>query len=108
MATDTNFLTLRVQRVDPQLDLSIDLGTVTFGPGGELGVVAAEPNCEGFLSALVETVNAKPNLRIKVPPPAGGRAEGVYFLTVARTAPDLLEMMRQYLQQKYNVLLIES
>lgn len=103
MATETAPLTLRAQRVDREFDLTTDLGTVSFGPRGELGVLNAKPNCEEFLKNLVATVNAKANLRIKIPPPEGGKSDGIYFLTVARTAPDLLEMMRQYLEQKYNV-----
>ena len=47
-------------------------------------------------------------LSIKVPPPRGEKPFGVYYLTVARTAPDLLDMMRQYLEQAYDLLLEED
>ncbi len=108
MATDTKPLTLRVQRRDWATDLRVDLGTVTFGPQGQLAVVSARPNFEKYLSNLVAEVNAKNELSIKVPPPEGGRPMGVYFMTVARTAPDLLDMMRQFLEQKYDLLLVDD
>jgi hypothetical protein len=100
----------RVQRIDRSdgLDIPIDIGTVTFGPQGELAVVAAEPNLEKFLGTIVEEVNAKKELRIKVPPPAGAKPFSTYKMTVARTAPDLLDVMRTYLQQKYDLVLVEE
>ena len=108
MATDTTPLTLRVQRLDRELDLTIDIGTVTFGPQGELTVVATEPYFDDFLANVVREVNAKKELRIKVPPPAGAPPFSIYTLTVERSAPDLLAMMRQYLEQKYDLLLADS
>ena len=71
MATGTAPLTLRVQRLDRDLDLPIDVGTVTFGPQGELAVVSTEPFFDEYLGNIVNAVNAKKELRIKVPPPAG-------------------------------------
>jgi hypothetical protein len=108
MATDTATRTFGVQRLDRDNDLRTDVGTVTFGPQGQLTVVAAQPHCEAYLANVVATVNGKKELNIKVPPPPGGRPGGVYFLTVARTTPDLLEMMRQYLEQKYELLLVDG
>jgi hypothetical protein len=108
MTSDTTPLTLRVQRLDRRNDLKVDLGSVTFGPQGQLAVVAAKPNFEAYLANIVETVNAKKELNIKVPPSEGAKPFSICFLTVARTAPDLLDMMRQYLEQKYDLLLVEE
>jgi hypothetical protein len=106
MAVDTAPLTLRVQRLDRDRDLTIDLGTVTIGPQGHLTVAAAEAPFKEYLAGVVETVNAQKEIHIKVPPPADGRPNGIYYLLVARTSPDLLEMMRQYLEEKYDLLLM--
>src|SRR5437868_13075515 len=108
MATDTTPLTLRMQRIDRKYDVRVDLGTVTFGAEGLLTVAAAaHPQFANYLTSLVEMVNAKPEISIKAPPPEGAKPHSVYFLTVARTAPDLLDMMRQYFEQKFDILLVE-
>jgi hypothetical protein len=102
MPTETQPLTLRVQRVDGELDLAVDLGTVAFGPQGQLTVISAEPGFESFLASVVATTNKRKELSIKVPPPKGSQP-GVYLLAVPRTAPDLLEMMEQFMQQTYDL-----
>lgn len=108
MPTDTTTYSLRVQRRDPLNDLPIDIGTLSFGPNGQLAVVGARANYEEYLTGIVASVNAKPQLSIKVPPPPGGRGDGVYFMTVSRTAPDLRDMMRQFLEQKFDLLLEDA
>jgi hypothetical protein len=94
-----------MQRLGRPTNLRIDLGTVTFGPKGELGIVSAKPNFADYLNNIVTTVNGKKELSIKVPPPQGAEPLSVYFLVVGRTASDLLDMMRQYLEQTYDILL---
>ena len=100
----------RVRRIDREDDLGvqIDVGTVTFGAEGELAVVAAEPHLVKFLGDVVEAVNAKKELRIKVPPPADAKPFSIYSLTVARSAPDLLDIMRTYLEQKFDLVLADE
>jgi hypothetical protein len=98
----------RVRRIDPTDDLPIDVGTVTFGARGELAVVAAEPQHEKFLADVIEAVNAKEVLRIKVPPPPEAEQFSIYSQTVARTAPDLLDVMRTYLQQRFELALVDE
>ncbi len=107
MATQTQPLTLRVQRADPEIDVTVDLGTVTFGPQGQLAVTTARPNFEAFLAKVVADTNNRKELSIKIPPPKGAQP-GVYALTVPRTAPDLLDIMRQYFEQTYDLHLEEA
>jgi hypothetical protein len=108
MAADTAVRTFKVQQLDRQYDLRVDLGTLSVGPEGQLAVVSARPNYEQYLANIVETVNGKEQLSIKVPPPAGGTRYGIYTVTVDRTAPDLLERMREFLEQKYDLLLVDD
>ena len=108
MATDTKRLTFKVQRLDRDDDLRIDLGTVAFGAQGKLAVVAAQPKLEQYLADVVEAVNGKKELNIKVPPPKGAPDFSVCFKMVARTAPDLLDRMRQYLEQNYDLVLVDE
>jgi hypothetical protein len=108
MTTATATHTLRVQQLDRKYGLRIDLGTVSFGPQGELALVAAQPHFDGYLTKVIEAVNARPTLSVKTPPPAGGPAHGIAYVTVERTAPDLLDWMRKFLEQKYDLLLTEE
>ncbi len=108
MATETAPLTLRVQRIDREDGLHIDVGTISFGPEGQLAVVAAEPHFDDYLAEVVNTVNAKKELRIKVPPPKGAQPYSIYTLSVTRAAPDLLDMMKQYLEQKFDLVVAEE
>jgi hypothetical protein len=106
MANEPTPLRLRVERYDPASDLSVELGRLSFGPRGVLALVSARPPYERLLAGVVEAVNARDELVLKVPPPPGGKPMGVYHLSVARTAPDLLERMGDYLEQKYDLLLM--
>jgi hypothetical protein len=100
--------TFRVQRIDREHDLRVELGTVTVGPQGEIAVIAARPKMEHYLSDLVARVNAKPVWTIKVPPPPGAEPFSLHMLTVDRSSPNLLERLRQYLEQKHDVLLVDA
>jgi hypothetical protein len=100
--------TFKVQHVDREAGVRVDLGAVSFGPRGELAVVAAEPQLGPYLAGIVEAVNAQAELTIKVPPPEGAEPFSVYFMKVPRTSPKLLERMRLYLEQKHDVILVEA
>jgi hypothetical protein len=108
MATTATPHTLRVQTRNRQDSRPIDVGAVTFGPRGELALVSARPNFDGFLAKLIETVNARPTLSVKAPPAEGAPPHSIYYVTVERTAPDLLDWMRRFLEQKYDLLLTEE
>jgi hypothetical protein len=108
MATATATHTFQVQQLDRKYGLRIDLGTVTFGPQGELALVSAQTNFDGFLTKVIEAVNARPTLSVKSPPPEGGQPHAIYYVTVERTAPDLLDWMRKFLEQNYDLLLTEG
>jgi hypothetical protein len=106
MATDTAPLTLGVQRLAREHNVKIDIGTITFGPQGQLAVASARPRFEGYLAKVVADVNAQEKLTIKVPPPEGAKPFSFYTLTVPRTAPDLLGTIREYLEQNFDLLLV--
>jgi len=108
MATTATTHTLRVQRRNRQDGPPIDVGTVTFGPLGELALASARPHFDGFLATMIEAVNARPTLSVKSPPPEGSPPHSIYYVTVERTAPDLLDWMRKFLEQKYDLLLTEE
>ena len=107
MATEPP-LTFLVQRWDRNNDVTVDLGTVTFGPRGELRIVDVRDNYNEYLSQVVESVNSQDELSIKVPPPPDAKPYGIYYLTVSRTAPDLLDTMCKHLEQKYDLLLVDE
>ena len=98
---------LRVERYDAAARIGVELGTLTYGPRGQLAVASARPGYEHLLDDIVKGVNAREEIVIKVPPPPGGKPLGIYHLAVDRGAPDLLDRMMEYFEQKYDLMLIE-
>ncbi len=99
---------LRVQKRNGPDRRPTDVGTVTFGPQGELALASARPHFDGFLATVIDAVNARPTLSVKAPPPEDAPPHSIYYVTVERTAPDLLDWMRRFLEQKYDLLLTDE
>jgi hypothetical protein len=108
MTNDMRPLPFKVQQLDRDSDVRVDVGSVSFGPRGELAVVAAEPKLRRYLTGIVDEVNAETELVVKVLPPEGAEPFSVFFRKVPRTSPNLLERMRQYLEQKHDLVLVEA
>ena len=107
MANTTETRQLRVERYDAAANIGVELGTLNYGPRGQLAVVSARPGYERLLADIVKGVNEREEIVIKVPPPPGGKPLGIYHLAVDRGAPDLLDRMMEYFEQKYDLLLME-
>jgi hypothetical protein len=97
-----------VQRIDRRGGQTFDIGTLSYGQRGHLEVVTADPAYQAYLDEVVTTVNATDELSIKVPPPPDAEPYSVWFRTVDRTAPDLLDVMRTYLERDYGLLLAKE
>lgn len=97
-----------VQQIDRRGGQTFDIGTLRYRQGGQLEVVTADPDFQAYLAEVVDTVNATEELSIKVPPPADAEPYSVYFRIVDRTAPDLLDVMRTYLERDYGLLLAKE
>lgn len=108
MADDAPTAVYGVQRIDRWGDRTVDIGALSYGPGGHLGVVSADPTYGTFLADVVDTVNATEKLSIKATPPDGAEPSTVYFRMVDRTAPDLLDVMRTYLERDFDLLLAKD
>ena len=108
MADEAPTAVYGVQRMNRRGGRTIDIGAVSYGPGGHLEVVSADPKYRTFLANVVATVNATDELSIKVPPPPDAEPYSVYFRIVDRTAPDLLDVMRTYLERDYDLLLAKA
>ena len=88
---------------DPDDDTETYLGRVTAGPGGVLSITAAEPANEKFLRGFVDELNAKAELRVKVPPTANDERFDLVGLAYSRTSPDFLDGLRRYAEMNYGV-----
>jgi len=108
ITTPTKTRRLRVERYDAVTNISIELGTLDFGPSGQLTLVSARPGYERLLQDIVGSTNAREEIVIKVPPPPGGKPMGIYHLSVPRTSPDLLDRLMEYFEQKYDLMLMEQ
>jgi hypothetical protein len=97
-----------VQQIDQRGGRTFDIGTLRYGRGGHLEVVTADPAFQTYLAEVVDTVNATEELSIKVPPPPDAEPYSVFFRIVDRTAPDLLDVMRTYLERDYGLLLAKE
>jgi len=98
----------RVQHVDHEHDVRVEIGTVSVDARGAMTVLTTQPKMAHYLGDIVARVNARPVWNIKVPPPPGARPFGVHLLAVQRTSPRLLERLRQYLEQQHDLLLVEG
>ena len=108
MADKVSTTVYGVQRIDGRGGQTFDIGTLSYGQGGHLEVMTADPAYQAYLAEVVNTVNATDELSIKVPPPADTEPYSVYFRIVDRTAPDLLDVMRTYLERDYGLLLAKE
>jgi hypothetical protein len=108
MADKASTTVYGVQRIDQRGGQTFDIGTLGYGPCGHLEVVTADPAYRTYLAEVADTVNATEELSIKVPPPPDAEPYSVYFRIVDRTAPDLLDVMRTYLERDYGLLLAEE
>ena len=84
---------------------NFDVGAVRVGSDGLLEVVSAEPDYETYLTEVVDTVNATDELTVKVPPPADAEPYSVYYRIADRTSPDLIDVLRTYLERDFDLLL---
>lgn len=98
---------VRVGSYDEASQVLLTLGTLEAGPQGRLSLVEARLAYRPLLTRLVDEVNARERLILKVPPPPGNTlALGVFHRTVERNAPDLLERLGDYIEQRYGLLLL--
>lgn len=98
---------MRVGSYDEASDVLLSLGTLELGPRGRLRLIDAKPGYQALLSRLVDEVNARDTLLLKVPPPPGDAPPlGVYHRSVTRDAPDLPDRLAEYVEQRYDLLLI--
>ena len=107
MANNTETRRVRVERYDAAAGIGVELGTLDYGPRGQLAVASARPGYQRLLDDIVKGVNAREEIVIKVPPPPGGKPLGIYHLSVDRGAPNLLDRMMEYFEQKYDLLLVD-
>lgn len=106
-ATTTPTTRMRVGNYDEASQILLTLGTLEVGPQGRLGLVDAKSAYRAMLARVVDEVNARKTLILKVPPPAGNTlAGGVFHRTVERDAPDLLERLGDYFEQRYDLMLL--
>src|SRR5262245_49251430 len=80
-----------------------EVGRIGFGPRGHLTLLSARPGYYDILERVLQAVNVQETLTIKVPPPAGGNPGSVFVATVRRDDPELLSVVRDYLEQQYDL-----
>lgn len=104
MSIQQDEIVLTVQRLEDD-DTVTDIGKLSFGDHGKLTVISAEAAFKSVLETIVSTVNAQEELRIKVPPPPDAEPGSLYRRSATRDDADLLDVMREYLDQKYGLIL---
>ncbi len=76
------------------------LGQVSVGELSELTLVTAPEACEEFLRNLVEQLNAKAAVFVKVP---GKQRYQVSSIQFERSAPNFFEGLQKYLKHYYSI-----
>lgn len=104
MATTAHEPHFRVLRREDDDSLR-EIGQVTVGDAGRMTLVDASGAFRLPLQDIVDTVNALDELRIKVPPPPGAAPGSLFRRSFARSEPDVLDALREYLDQKYDLVL---
>jgi hypothetical protein len=84
------------------------LGRVAQGARGQLTLLSASPGYEGPLRNILAAVNAQEQLRVKVPPPPGSEPYALHVRTVTRDDADLADALKDYLEQKYGLVLADD
>ena len=92
------------RRAVPPLDPE-QIARLAIGSDGTLALTDADKAYADVLRDIVGTINAAPTISVKVPVP-GSKDHGITFRTVARTDPDFPELLADYLDQKYDLVLI--
>jgi hypothetical protein len=80
-----------------------EIAKVSFGERGRLALLSANPAFQSVLENVLSAVNAQEELRIKVPPPPEAEPMSVHRASIKRDDPDLLDAMREYMEQKYDL-----
>lgn len=81
------------------------IGRLTLESDGTLKLLDADEDYRDVLQEIVAAINAEPAIRVKVPPP-DPEGRGVYFQQVARTDPEFPSLLGDYLDQKYDLVLV--
>lgn len=97
--------TFRIERPDEGGMPPTPIGRLGCDGNGRLHLLEADPAYTAALGSVLEAVNGQEALRVKVPPPPEAEEGGVWWSTITRDDPDLLDSLPPYFEQKYNLLL---
>jgi hypothetical protein len=92
--------------VDEERDEEVPVGRVALSGDGMLHVVDADARGRAVWQPIIEAVNGKPCLHVRVPSPSGAAAFNVSFRRVQRSQPEFASVLADYLQQYYDVRLM--
>jgi hypothetical protein len=96
---------LNVVLVSPEDGESSVLGQISVGPNFELALITAPEVCNEFLATLVEQLNAKDVIAVKVP---GQARYAVASHEYSRTSPEFFEGLQLYLKHYYAIDLLSA
>jgi hypothetical protein len=82
-------------------DSTGEIGKLICRADGLMTLTEAKTDLLPALQAILEAVNAQDEFRIKVPPDPASAPGGVAWDSFYRDDPDLYELLREYMKQKY-------
>lgn len=103
MANELPPQVLNVYAVDEETEDETRIGKVQYHPDGRLALLEAEPDQEGFLANVVESMNAKDVLIEKIPPPPGAEKRSTHSKVHKRDDADYFGALQDYLLKYYGL-----
>jgi hypothetical protein len=86
-----------------------EIGHLTIETDGKLRLVDAQADYADVLGAIMQAVNDRPTLSLKVPPsdPDDPDSRGIAWQNVARDDPAFALLLAPYFEQKYDLYLVD-
>lgn len=100
-----NLKLLNVVLVSPENGEPSVLGQISVGQNCELALITAPDVCQEFLTKLIEELNAKDSIAVKVP---GQARYAVASQEYSRSSPEFLDGLRLYLKHYYSIELLSA
>lgn len=89
-------------------EFTVPIGKVAIGQRGRIALLEADAGYAEALRGVIDGVNSLDELRIKTAPPPEAEPGALYRRNVSRDDPDLLDALGEFLEQKYDLRIVQE